>query len=162
MTSKKEVTERRLKVKQLAIEGLSTQEIARWLKISLRTIQLDRKKINQSLFEDLKGNSVERILADFLLRYDSIYKEARKTFRETGNDNAKIGALRIMAQQERDKVQLLQNLGFLEKAADVVGFNGEKPLTAHGAIQMIHNWEKENKVKIVHLDNDSNPATKDN
>jgi len=162
MTRKKEVAERRLKVKQLAIEGLSTQEIARLLKISLRTIQLDRKKVNQDLFEDLKGNSVERILGDFLLRYDSIYKEARKTYRDTSNDNAKIGALRIMAQQERDKVQMLQTLGFLERAVDMVGFNEEKPLTVHGAIQIIHNWEKENKVKIVHLDEDAEPAPKDN
>jgi len=160
MARKKEIEERRLKVKQLSIEGLSTQEIARLLKISLRTIQLDRKKINQDLFEDLKGNSVERILADFLLRYDSIYKEARKTYRDTSNDNAKIGALRIMAQQEKDKVQMLQTLGFLEKAVDMVGFNGEKPMSVQGTIALIDKWKKENKIKIVHLNEDAEPAPK--
>ncbi len=150
MTGKKEVEERRLKVKQLCIEGLSTQEIARLLKISLRTIQLDRKKINQGLFEDLKGNSVERILADFLLRYDNIYKEARKTYRDTSNDNAKIGALRIMAQQERDKLQALQSLGFLDRAADLVGFNGEKPISVQRIIEIAR------KVKAKKQDQSNN------
>lgn len=146
MATKKVVEERRLKVKQLVIEGLSTKEISRLLKISLRTIQYDRKKINQDVFEDLKGNSVERILSEFLLRYDGIYREARKTYRNTSNDNAKIGSLRIMAQQERDKIQLLQSLGFLDKAIETLGLTGEKPLTVQGALGLLEKWEEEKKL----------------
>jgi hypothetical protein len=124
MTSKKDILERRQKVCQLIAEGLSSREIAVALKVALRTIQYDRQEINEEILEVLRGKTVENIISDFLLKYDSIYKEARKTYRNTSNDNAKIGALRIMQQQERDKILLLQSLGFLVSVKEIIGFSG--------------------------------------
>jgi len=124
MAGKKDIQERRERVRQLIAEGLSSREIAIALKVALRTIQYDRQEINKEILETLRGKTVENLLSDFLLKYDSIYKEARKTYRNTSNDNAKIGALRIMQQQERDKIILLQSLGFLTRVKEIIGFSG--------------------------------------
>ena len=124
MAGKKDIQERRERVRQLIAEGLSSREIAIAVKVALRTIQYDRQEINKEILETLRGKTVENLLSDFLLKYDSIYKEARKTYRNTSNDNAKIGALRIMQQQERDKIILLQSLGFLTRVKEIIGFSG--------------------------------------
>ena len=137
MAKKKVVEERREKVRQLIAEGLSSKEIASLLKVALRTIQYDRQRITREVIETLRGKAVENILADFLLKYDSIYKEARKTYRNTSNDNAKIGALRIMQQHERDKIQLLQSLGFLNTVRESIGVSGEELLTLSQAREIL-------------------------
>lgn len=137
MAKKKVVEERREKVRKLIAEGLSLREIALALKVSLRTIQYDRQKINKEIIETLRGKAVENILADFLLKYDSIYKEARRTYRNTVNDNAKVGCLRVMQQHERDKITLLQSLGFLEAARESLGVSGEEPLTVARAQKLL-------------------------
>ena len=147
MASMEEVEERRLKIKQLAIEGFSTQEIARLLKVSLRTIQYDTKKISREIFDDLRKDSVERILAQFLLKYDSIYKEARKTYRETTNDNVKIGALNLMQKHEEAKIRILQSLGFLDSAPEKIQLSGDVNLSVKAALQRIQEREKEEKKK---------------
>ena len=137
MAGKKDIQERRERVRQLIAEGLSSREIAVALKVALRTIQYDRQKINKEILEILRGKTVENLLSDFLLKYDSIYKEARKTYRNTSNDNAKIGALRIMQQHERDKILLLQSLGFLAGVKEIIGISGEEPLTISQARKIL-------------------------
>lgn len=114
MASRQRVEERREKVRQLVLEGATSKEIANSLKVTIHTIGKDRRKIKQDIISELRKDTIENILAEFLLKYDGIYREARRTYRATTNDNTKINALNLMQRHEEKKILILQSLGVLE------------------------------------------------
>ncbi len=125
MSNKKKIEERREKVKTLVLEGLYTKEIARTLQVPVRTVERDRQKLREEIIGELAKKPLDKVLFEFLMRYDGIYRDARKTYRDTSNDNVKIGALNLMQKHEEAKIRILQSLGVLEEAPKRVELSGE-------------------------------------
>ena len=141
--TKKEIEERRDKVKTLVLEGLYSKEISRTLQVPVRTIERDRQKLREEIVGELAKKPLDKVLFEFLMRYDGIYRDARKTYRDTSNDNVKIGALNLMQKHEEAKIKILQSLGVLEKAAEKVHLSGDVHLSVKNALEKI----KENRIK---------------
>lgn len=148
MASKKEIEERRDKVKKLILEGLYSKEIAKILKMSARQIERDRQIIKEEIMGELAKKPLDKVLFEFLMRYDGIYRDARKTFRDVTNDNAKIGALNLMQKHEEAKIRILQSLGVLDVVPDKLELSGTLTVTkARELLKEMREKEKDAKKK---------------
>lgn len=127
-SSAEQVYARREKVKKMLCQKGTTKEIAEQLGVHRRTIESDRRAIKKELLQKSRDDCFENVLTDFLLSYDDIYQKAYKMYSETKNDNVRLGSLKLMAEQERAKIPIMQSLGVIEKAADKVVISKEEEL----------------------------------
>jgi len=113
--------ERRPLVSLLKVEGQSTAEIAHLLKVSDRTIELDKKALRgeNTLTKDPKlvGQMVGRLVTEMDLCIERIRKSAR------GNDtpaSVKVDAEHRCFQIFEKTIERLQSLGYLPTAAQKI------------------------------------------
>lgn len=151
MATKKEIGERLEKIKEMVVEGFSSFEIAKQLNLSVRQIERDRSKLRKETVLGLGSKPAERFLAEFLMKYSSIYRKACRTFESTKNDNVKLGCLHLMQRHEETKMRVLQSVSDLKQSLDRIESVNKQRFQIGEAIGFMHTVRAEDEEKIRKL-----------
>lgn len=150
--TKSEIKDRRERVKHLVASGATTREISKMFKkegipSSTRTIELDRAAIREEILEEIKHNSFEKVLFEFLIKNDDIYRKANKMFLDPSTTaNAKIGALNVMQRQTEAQIRILQSLGIVVEAPKKIEVSDS--LTVNRARELLEELREKPEKKV--------------
>lgn len=120
--TKDEIEERRQKVHQLMVRGLSQKRIAEIVEVSAATITRDIAVIKKNVTK-YKNFNREEFIADTITGYDDIWSECWKIASETNDKELKLKAMTAARLALNDKRKALQETGVVKK--EMVGNNNQ-------------------------------------
>lgn len=119
------VSDRRACVQQLARDGYTRQEIALLLRTSESTITRDRRAIRKANAVHAAPGLAGELAGEFLRLCESIEEQMRRVSRdEKATPAARLATLKGCFQTARDKMKLLQSLGYLPNVKPTPGTPG--------------------------------------
>jgi len=123
MTKKKPDMQKMIRqdaVRSLMVQGFKRHEIAKELDASYSTVDRALREVRNKIVKDLKNNTLDKVLSEFLLSYDKVYRETWKRYRDAEDERVAITALALLNKLFESRIKILQSLGIVEKAADKV------------------------------------------
>lgn len=127
-----QLTERRERVRVLYfINRLSITELEKVLKnegfkhCDYRTIQRDIDLFASDFIKNLKAKNPNDLIAKVVQQNDEVIKKAWTRYAQASTDQARIHALNLIHNVEKDNIGIFQELGIIEKVADQVRMDQE-------------------------------------
>ena len=133
---------RQEKVKGLMIRGLNIGEIAKTLHVSYKTIERDLEEIREGILLEIKRQPLSKVLSEFLLAYDAVYREAWARYYAASNDSAKVGALNLLNKMFLNRIKVLQALGVLQVVPEKLEVSGEFDVSLKKARKLLLEMKK--------------------
>lgn len=122
-----EMSNRQEKIKKLYfVQKMTLAQVAAALKTSMKTIERDTKEIRKAFVKEIKKETAEKLIMQALNQNEEIIKRAwYRYYGEDVKDRDKLSALKLIHDVETKNIDIYQQLGLIEKAAETIGLTGE-------------------------------------
>lgn len=117
---------RRKQIHRLLLRGVPRGTIASYLNETVETISADIKFINKALKDELQNLDYPQYIANSLSFYEECRNISLRLATDTKEDSntVKMGALRVAMEAERQKHELLRNVGLFKTVSPTDPFSG--------------------------------------
>lgn len=105
--------------------GYSQAEIAEKLGVSLDAVEIYVKELRGEFLKELASVPLQDFIATLMLSIGQRKRRAQNLYASTTNDAVKLGALKLIAEEDDRVVKFLQSLGAVYKAPERISLDDE-------------------------------------
>ena len=153
MAKRSAIKKRRRQLCSLRYRGVPLSKIAEKLSdkfgVSESTIEHDwytRKEWLEEVF-DISLDDGELLMMDIISEEKEIKRECWKMFRDTSNENVKLGSIKQLRGVNSDMLEMLQSLGIVDRVAEKYELTGEDggPITFSELAKKADDWNEQSQ-----------------
>lgn len=118
-------TDKKKRVAYFHALGYSITEIAEKLGVSYRSAELYLVELRKQWHDEIASISLEDFIATLMLSVAQRKRRAQNLYASTSNDSVKLGALKLIGDEDDRMVNLLQSLGQIYKSPTRISIDVE-------------------------------------